>query len=269
MYIRPLARGVMLLCFGLFATMPAKAFELVSHRSVYALKLGTVKQGVQFVGARGGLDMSIEKTCDGWVMNQQLTVEIDTQVGGQLRQAVRFTGWESLDGKRYRFVARSQAGDKRLDCKGKATAPQGDKPGHVEFEQPSKKTMELPVGTRFPVTHAAWLIERAKTGVHSAPSVVFDGSDGEGPQQVAAFIGNPTAPVDNAKTGMDKFTRRIGWPMRLAFFPLAGRDAPPDYEMALMQLDNGVATKLMLDYKDFSVVLEINKIEPLPTPNCS
>lgn len=268
MYIRPLARGVLLLCFGLLAAIPANAFELVSHRSVYALKLGTVKQGVQFVGARGGLDMSIEKTCDGWVMNQQLTVELDTSVGGQVRQAVRFTGWESLDGKRYRFVARSQAGDRRLDSKGTATAPQGGKPGRVEFTLPKVQTLELPAHTRFPVTHAAWLIETAKTGSHTAPSVVFDGSDGEGPQQVAAFIGKRVEAKDHGKGKLGPLAQLGGWPMRLAFFPLGGKDAPPDYEMEVVQLENGVATKLVLDYPDFSIVLEINKIEPLPAPKC-
>lgn len=268
MRIRPPVLVFLLLGVGLLAAMPATAFELVPHRSVYGLKLGTVKQGVQFVGARGGLDMSIEKTCDGWVMNQQLTVELDTQVGGQLRQAVRFTGWESLDGKRYRFVARSQAGDKRLDSKGKATAPQGGKPGHVEFAMPKVQTLELPADTRFPVTHAAWLIETAKTGSHTAPSVVFDGSDGEGPQQVAAFIGKRVEAKDHGMGKLGPLAQHGGWPMRLAFFPLGGKDASPEYEMEVMQLENGVATKLVLDYREFSVVLEINKIEPLPAPKC-
>ena len=57
--------------------------------------------------------------------------------------------------------------------------------------------------------------------------------------------------------------------MRLAFFAEGSRDASPEYEMEILQLANGVAPRMAVDYRDFSIVLEIQKIEPLPVPACS
>ncbi len=251
------------------AALPADAGpELASHRSVYGLKLGTVKQGGAYVDARGALNMVIEKTCDGWVMAQDMAMELDTVQGGQVRQAVRFTGWESLDGRNYRFAARTQTGGERRESRGEAHITTADTPGEVSFQLPQEGKIPLPEGTRFPVAHSVWLIERALAGEHQAPSVVFDGSDGEGPQQVTAFIGRRLEPTEHGRATMGPLTEQVGWNMRLAFFPVEGRAASPEYEMEVLQLANGVAPRLVLDYRDFSVVLEIKKVEPIPAPTC-
>jgi hypothetical protein len=242
--------------------------ELISHRGVYGLKLGAVKQGGAYVDARGALNMVIEKTCDGWVLAQDMAMELDTVQGGQVRQAVRFTGWESLDGLHYRFVARTQTGSERRDSRGEAHIEAVGKAGEVTFQAPEATKMTLPAGTRFPVTHSIWLIERALAGDNQAPSVVFDGSDGEGPQQVTAFIGRRLEPSEHSKTTLGPLAEHVGWNMRLAFFPTDSRTASPEYEMEVLQLINGVAPRLVLDYRDFTVVLDIKKIEPLPTPTC-
>jgi hypothetical protein len=62
---------------------------------------------------------------------------------------------------------------------------------------------------------------------------------------------------------------RDGWTMRLAFFVEGSRDASPEYEMEIFQLANGVAPRMVVDYRDFSVVLDIQKIEPISPPKCS
>jgi hypothetical protein len=251
------------------APWPAAAGpELVSHRGVYGLKLGAVRQGGAYVDARGALNMVIEKTCDGWVLAQDMAMELDTVQGGQVRQAVRFTGWESLDGLHYRFIARTQTGSERRDSRGEAHIEAAGKAGEVMFQAPEATKMMLPPGTRFPVSHSIWLIERALAGDNQAPSVVFDGSDGEGPQQVTAFIGRRMEPGEHSKASLGPLAEHVGWNMRLAFFPTDGQNASPEYEMEVLQLSNGVAPRLVLDYRDFTVILDIKKIEPLPTPAC-
>ena len=57
--------------------------------------------------------------------------------------------------------------------------------------------------------------------------------------------------------------------MRLAFFTEGSREASPEYEMEIFQLSNGVAPRMVVDYRDFSVVLDIQKIEPIAAPACS
>ena len=250
------------------AAAGAGAAEIVSHRGFYGLKLSSSRQGGAFVDARGGLDMAIEKTCDGWLLTQNMAMELATARGDQVRQAVRYSGWESLDGARYRFVSKTRTDRNEKDAKGTARVGVADKPGEATFENSETKSVALPPGTRFPVAHALWLIERALAGDHQAPSVVFDGTDGEGPQRVATFIGRKIAAKDHGRGAIGPLADQAGWTMRLAFFPEGGTEASPEYEMEILQLANGVAPRMVIDYRDFSVVLEIQKIESIPAPSC-
>ena len=246
----------------------AGAAEIASHRGFYGLKLSSSRQGGAFVDARGGLDMTIEKTCDGWLLTQNMAMELATAQGEQVRQAVRYSGWESLDGARYRFVSKTRTDRSEKDAKGTARVGVADKPGEAVFENAETKAVALPPGTRFPIAHAAWLIERALAGDHQAPSVVFDGTDGEGPQRVATFIGRKIAAKDHGRAAIGPLADQVGWTMRLAFFPEGSTEASPEYEMEILQLANGVAPRMVIDYHDFSVELEIKKIESIPAPSC-
>ncbi|MEK7246765.1 MAG: DUF1849 family protein [Pseudomonadota bacterium] len=246
----------------------AWAAEIASHRGFYGLKLSSARQGGAFIDARGGLDMTIEKTCDGWLLSQDLAMELATAQGGEVRQVIRYSGWESLDGKNYRFVSRTQTGQDRKESRGDAHVIASDLSGEAVFQRPKAKTVPLPPGTRFPIAHAIWLIDRALAGEHQAPSAVFDGTDGEGPQNVTAFIGRKVAAKEHGRGTLGALAEQAGWTMRLAFFAEDSKEASPEYEMEIFQLANGVAPRMVLDYRDFSVVLEIQKIEPIPPPAC-
>jgi hypothetical protein len=263
------SRTALAAALGALLAMSAEAADIVSHRGVYSLKLSTARQGGAFVGARGGLDMTIEKTCDGWLLTQDMAMELATAQGNEVRQLIRYSGWESLDGRRYRFVSRTHSGAEAKESRGQARVAANDLAGEAEFQAPTAQKVKLPPGTRFPIAHAAWLIDRALAGASQAPSIVFDGTDGEGPQNVTAFIGRKIEAKEQGKGALGALVEREGWVMRLAFFAEGSRDASPEYEMEILQLANGVAPRMAVDYRDFSIVLEIQKIEPLPVPACS
>ncbi len=257
------------LTLGVLLAAPAESADIVSHRGIYDLKLSSSRQGGPFVDARGGLDMTIEKTCDGWLLTQDMVMELATAQGSEVRQLIRYSGWESLDGGRYRFVSRTQTGSEQKESRGNARVTAGDLSGEADFQAPKAQKVKLPPGTRFPIAHAAWLIDRALAGEHQAPSVVFDGTDGEGPQNVTAFIGRKVEAKEHGRGSIGPLAEREGWTMRLAFFAEGSRDAPPEYEMEIFQLANGVAPRMVVDYRDFSVVLDIRKIETIAAPACS
>lgn len=264
-----LFRIVAAVALGGLLAVPADAADIVSHRGIYNLKLASSRQGGPFVDARGGLDMTIEKTCDGWLLTQDLVMELATAQGTEVQQLIRYSGWESLDGGRYRFVSRTQTGPEQKESRGNARIVSGDLSGEADFQAPSARKVKLPPGTRFPIAHAAWLIDRALAGENQAPSVVFDGTDGEGPQNVTTFIGRKVAAKEHGRGTLGALAERDGWTMRLAFFTEGSREASPEYEMEIFQLSNGVAPRMVVDYRDFSVVLDIQKIEPIAAPACS
>lgn len=247
----------------------AGAVEIASHRAVYALTMGKARgQGGAFVAAQGAMRMALEKTCDGWLMNQSMKMQLRTVDGNAVSQSLTFTAWESLDGLDYRFVSRSDANGKYSEARGNAKVESGSRTGKVWYRGPQPSEMVLPGNTHFPVGHMALLIERAKAGERSISMPVFDGSDQGGPQEVAAFVGQAVAEGGGKFAALGPLLRGPGWNMRLAFYPVGGRESVSEYEIEVVQLENGVSPRLMLDYHDFSVVLSMQSIEPLAQPSC-
>lgn len=264
--LRPLALAAALVV-GLAAAAPAAA-GLVPHRAIYSVKLGSVRSNAGFVDVRGAAKVMLEKTCDGWIMTQEMSMDMGTAAGGMVKQDSRVAGWESLDGKSYRFAVRNVTGRQVEGFKGEAKSGGPGHPGRATFKVPPGKTMALPEGTLFPAGHTAWLIERALAGDRQAPRVVFDGADGQGPRKVIAFIGPPVETGRDGKKGLGALVQRPGWNIRMAFYPLDSRAAAPEYEIEILQLDNGVVPRLVQDYPQLTVIMTMEKIETIPAPRC-
>ncbi|MCH8213459.1 MAG: DUF1849 family protein [Proteobacteria bacterium] len=264
--LRPLALAAALVV-GLVAAAPAAA-GLVPHRAIYSVKLESVRANAGFVDVRGAAKIVLEKTCDGWIMTQELTMDMGTAAGGTVKQDIRSAGWESLDGKSYRFAVRHTMGRQVEGFKGEARLGAAGKPGKATFKVPPGKTMVLPEGTLFPTGHTAWLIERALAGDRQAPGIVFDGSDGQGARKVIAFIGPRVESGRHRNKGLGALVQRPGWNIRMAYYPLDSRAPAPEYEIEVLQLDNGVAPRVVVDYPQLTVVMTMEKIEAIPPPRC-
>ncbi|HJN22430.1 MAG TPA: DUF1849 family protein [Rhodospirillales bacterium] len=247
---------------------PLAAAELAAHRAIYSLKLGETRNDGKFIKAHGALMTVMEKSCDGWIMAQTLKMDLDTIEGTTINQDMRYTSWESFDGGTYRFFSHNHSGRGRDEFKGQATTSQDDGHGEAIFKLPGNKTIPLPEGTLFPISHLAWLIDRAMAGERQVPRFLFDGADDEGPQQVFTFIGPKVTSSKNGITVLGSLTDRPGWSMSMAFFPAGSPQSKPEYEMEVLQLDNGVTPRIVLDYDNFSVILDLQKIEAVPSPPC-
>ncbi len=184
-------------------------------------------------------------------------MQVTTQSGGQLRQDLMYTGWESLDGRKYRFAARSSTNGETTKYRGIAHSDP-DIAGEAVYSEPEKITMALPSGTQFYFGLTSWLIEKARSGAKRAETTVFDGTDEECPQKAIAFIIPLKKPAGKtrtkAETNLGPLVERPGWNMHIAFYPLDGRTAEPDYEVRAVVLDNGVTPKLELVFTSFTAV---------------
>ncbi|MBT4463286.1 MAG: DUF1849 family protein [Rhodospirillaceae bacterium] len=256
---------------SIIAVKPAAA-QLLAHKAFYSLKLGKLRAGSNFSGASGSMGLELKGTCDGWIMSQTLIMDLELPDGRQIRQDLRFTGWESLDRTQYRFFASNRTDNEREDFRGSARLFGPGSAGNANFRVPDARKIPLPEGTMFPMGHTAWLIDRARVGQRLANTIVFDGADGEGPQRVSAFI-SPTLGPDHHEGGkmvpkLGAAMARPGWKIRMAFFALDAQSAAPDYEIEILQLDNGIVPSLLLDYQDFTVVLKPEQLEVLSPPKC-
>ncbi len=263
-----------LAAFGLFAAViaviipavPARA-ELAAHRAIYSLKLDETKDHASLSDVRGAMISVMEKSCDGWMLTQSLKMELYTVEGRMIKQNMDFAGWEGANGKSYRFVARNKSNGEDKRFRGKARVEVG-LPGKAIFRIPENKKISLPEGTMFPIGHMAWLIKQARAGRRQAPRFLFDGADGTGPQEVDTFIGRRVSSADRGQARLGPLTDQAGWIMRMAFYPVGGMGSVPEYEIEVLQLENGVAPWMVLDYENFSVIMELEKIEAVAEPNC-
>ena len=248
-------------------SVSAATADMVPHRAIYSLSLGKADSSGRFIGVSGAVKTSVERTCDAWITAEQVDMRVETQVGGELLQNLEFTGWESLDGRNYRFVARSRSISEQKSFKGSARSDP-DRLGEAVYALPKKTKVDLPAGTHFYFGLTQYLIERAKTGASRAETVVFDGTDESGPQRAVAFIIPLGKNAAKVKGELGPIVDRPGWTMRIAFFPIGGTGAAPDYEIEAVVLDNGVTPKMEMVFTGFTAVQTLEKIEALEMPKC-
>lgn len=240
----------------------ASAAELVPHRAFYAASLGSAKAASGISRIDGSYTVELERACDGWIIRQQLTTEVGVGGSTAITMDARFTAWESLNGRTYRFSVAQRVGENEDRFKGEARLD--TRGGSARYIVPAGVSVDLPAGTLFPVGHMAALVDQAVLGANTVASVVFDGSDGTGAKRVSAFIANrKPGPAD--AMGIAKGP---AWPVRMAYYPMEGNAATPEFEVAAEMLANGVTRRLTMDFGDFEAQLDLVSVEALPLPAC-
>lgn len=237
------------------------------HRAVYKMALKSARNSSKVSDVRGKMMFEWADACDGWTTEQRFQLRFVYVEGDEMQMTTNYTTWESKNGRRYRFNVRKLVnGEPDEEIRGDATLNKDGKGGTARFATPEQQSIPLPAGSLFPTAHTLGLLDHAQRGDQLVNRVVFDGADAEGPTEISAFIGRP-AKVDDAAAG-PLIKGRQSWPVRMAFFPLAGDSSQPEYEMSLRLLDNGVAQSMLIDYGDFTVGAELETIEALPKSGC-
>jgi len=266
------------LCGSVMAApvLPPSAIAFMPHRALYDMKLDKVKNGSNVSALSGSMMFEWADVCDGWAIQQHLTLHFLSPDNGHSDVTSTQLTWESKDGKQYSFNLRRQTDGKETEAENGKAALTADG-GKATYALPAGKTFTLPTGTLFPSAHTRLILEKAMAGESFFTRRVFDGSDAEGSSDVSAFIDHArpydqqTAP--QAELEKNPLLHQTSWPVRLAFFApdstTSGTDSgEPDYEMDMDLLANGVIRSLHIDYGDFSVTGTLSALEALPAPAC-
>lgn len=256
--------GAVLSAAGAHAAEPNSILaQLASHRAAYAMTFGQARTGTGTIGARGVMLIEFKDACDGWTTTQRVNLDLVNGEGDTVRTESNFTSWESKDGKSYRFAVKNVNGGKTGD-EYQGTASLTSTGGTAVYETQNKR-VPLKASTLFPTAHVAELIRRAESGAHSFFNTFFDGATPDGLQEVNVVIGKRIDPPAKAKS---QLLARPSWPVHVAYFNVGDPKPDPDYEVGLRLYDNGVADAFVLDYGDFTVNANLEKIEPLPRQGC-
>ncbi len=246
----------------------ATAAEIAPHRALYTMSLASSRTDSGVTAAQGTMAYQWGETCDGWTVEQRYRLTMSYAEAQDVEILSNFVTWESKDGLRYRFNQRElRNGKVDQEIRGEANLAGRGKGGTAKFELPKEQTMTLPAGTLFPSAHTIQLIEHGQAGDNFITRKVFDGATEEGAVLVSAVIG-PKAKPDPAKSQMSPLLQRPGWHVRLAFFPADENVEKPDYELAMLLLDNGVSRDMLIDYGEYAIRATLDSIEKVQKPQC-
>lgn len=251
--------------------LPAAAQELQPHKAAYAVTL--LEKGKPSGGTPGTYAFELKATCDGYVINQRMRLEVDGGKGVVVSEQTS-TMTESRDGRKLEFDHNATVNAKAAsEFRGEASVDD-DGQGQSRFSEPEGQTVTLPKGTLFPNAMTRATIQHAKAGDVGFDALFFFGEKVRAPQSVNVVIGRVPKrladlkiPDEGAALAADR--GRIYY--RGAFFDADPKNKTGEaaYEMSSLMLDNGIELYGTHEEGDGGIEYRITRLEPLPKPTCN
>ena len=242
----------------------ASVSQLVPHKALYRLSLKGAP-GTNDVAAVGG-QMAFEwrDACDGWAINQRNLMILESAEGMRSSVDSTMTTWEAKDGSSFRFIVNKDfgaGGGEALEGRAQRS-PSGS--ATANFTAPGEVEMELPADVMFPSQHTIALLKKMAAGEKFFSASLFDGSEFEPAGFVSAAIGLEIVPDGEE----EPLISGPYWPVRLAFYGPENKTESPDYELAVDLHENGIARRLEIHFKEFTVDVALQRLERLPPGGC-
>ena len=92
-----------LLVMVTWVVSPAWPAELVPHRAIYRITLGSSTPGSGVVGTEGAMLYRFDDGCDGWTVENKTYVRYHRDQAESIETSWTYVTWESKDGLAYRF----------------------------------------------------------------------------------------------------------------------------------------------------------------------
>jgi hypothetical protein len=250
--------------------LPAAAQDLQPHRAVYSVSM--LEKGKPGMGPPGTYAFELKQTCDGYVINQRMRLEVEGSKGSVVSEQTS-TMTESRDGRKLRFEHHSAANGKQTSLlRGDATLDDEGR-GQSLFSEPEGQSVALPKGTLFPNALTRATIQHAKAEDGGFDALFFYGEKLKPPQSVNLVIGRVPKRLADFKLpegaeSLGENRARIYY--RGAFFEAEpkGQTGEAAYEMSSLMLDNGIELYGTHEESDSGIEYRITRLEALPKPDC-
>lgn len=251
------------------ATLGGAAGSVLPHFAAYTLRLENASRPGPVTAASGRIEFEWSDVCDGWAIAQRARITVTNIDGHGMDFGWTVNFWESKDGLRFRFFVRHlRSGGESFKVRGEARLDGSDAGGFATFATPEERTLPLPRGTMFPVSHSLALIAAAEHGELPLWRTVFDGSGEDGLFGVNAALARAFKPSEEAAIDSALLEGLNSWRLQVAYFALDSPAAEPEQEQTVRLFSNGVVDELVLDFGDFALRGVINDLKGLPPPDC-
>ena len=235
---------------------------LAAHRAAYRLGLATARNN-DVVDATGTMTFKVMNACDGWAVQQRLTLAVVNRQGPDTRTISNDVTWEAKNGLSFQFrltEATNGGTPDRLAGTAMLTRPGG--PGMAIYTAPRSYSVALPAGTLFPMAQTAALIAAAHAGHHFLAVPLFDGTSAHGAQDSFTVITKRRPPGPAPYPALASLASQR---VHIGFFRPGPATMLPDFQTAMRYWDNGVADGLKLDFGDVVVGGKLTSFHLLPS----
>lgn len=270
--VRSLPLVAPLAAVAVAVALPAAAQELQPHRAIYTVSM--LEKGKAGVGAPGHYAFELKQTCDGYVIQQRMRLEVEGAKGSAVsEQTSQMT--ESRDGRKLKFEHRSTLNGKTTSVmKGDASLDDSGG-GQSLFGEPEGQSVALPKGTMFPNAMNRLTVQHAKAGDGGFDALFFYGEKVKPPQSVNVVIGRVPKRLADFKIpeggeALAEGRGRIYY--RGAFFDTEAKDkngGEAASEMSSLTLDNGIELYGTHEEGEGGIEYRISRLEALPKPTCN
>jgi EipB-like len=247
--------------------------RLAPHRAVYDLSLAksTGSRSVENASGRIAFDFTGD-SCAGYALKYRQVTVMESAETGARTSDLRTATFEEGDGKAFQFRTDSDSGSKKETVEGQAER-QGDTGIAVRLKQPKRDSYGFNGDIVFPTAHMRRLVEAARAGQTTLTIKVFDGSeDGRKVYDTLAVIGRRIEPGNvgalEAAAHQEGLARLARWPVTLSYFTAGEGERTPVYVLSFDMYENGVSRALLLDYGDFALKGDMQKLDLLPEAAC-
>lgn len=264
--------------------LPVRAGEpikLQPHRAVYDLALSKAASGSGVSEMTGRLVYEFTgAACEGYTQNMRFVTRATSSDGSEQLNDIRTSSFEEASGERLDFSTTHNIDSQSLTTRGRAARTakpaSGEAAVKVELDKPESRQLSFSATAYFPIQHSIKLLDIARSGGTKFEADLYDGSEkGDKLSSTTTFIGKPSTEGNEAlpEAAKAKMASVRYWPIATSYFEktpgLAAQDAVPSHEMQGRLYENGVSTRLTLDYGDFALKGELKDITFLPEPTCA
>jgi hypothetical protein len=260
--MKSLFLGLALLSPAILSPGIACAAGLTGQQAVYNLKLEKVRTH-DVTGATGQMRYDVVDGCTGWATSQHMTLLVRSVDGTLNKSVTNYTTWEAKDGKTLSFKVSETDNDGKPQVDDAGTATRDAKGGMIDYTTPADTKLALPPGTLFPMAHTEALLAAGAEGKKFISPTLFDGTSADGAEDTfVAILGHDA----HTKSSFPALNGMSSSDVDIAFFKRKHRDETPEFRTRMRYFEDGVASKLVLDFGDFIMTGKLVSLKIPPSP---
>jgi hypothetical protein len=252
-------------------TVPAGAANLAAYRAVYDISLDPAVDSSDIAELSGRVVAEFRGSpCKGYNAAMRFVLAMENPDGDKQVTDSRTTSFEDSGGNALDFANQTYV-DEKLTEDSRGRAKRTGKGVAVALTKPASKQLDLASSVIFPTQQVEQILAAARAGESFLAAKIYDGSDdGQKVFSTAVVIGRElTDDIAADEPAASRVKSLRHWPVTVSYFEgTEPGEQAPSYVMSFVLFENGVQTRLKINYGGFGVVARLNALDILPVEAC-